>query len=324
MKHTFKPFYGLAIAILASVQSIECYESLFIVGSEVLWQNGLKYQLNTEVKRAGQFTEITLDNIWTYGITRDFSIMLDLPIIMTTEQFTLTPAYLPSPVGTIPPITPGPDALIANILSRNRAAGVGDIEILGKYRVLQNVYPGKELELTLISGFKIPTGSLHRNKPKNSLCNNNAFPCILKQDACKSLPTGTGTFDLLEYIAFSYNSHSYLFFSTIGCAFRTGRSSKIGHEFTWSLAGGPRLMEAQAFTMPDFILMPELDVIHTFGKKDCYQPDTLGTTIWLGPTVFYSQAFLITKFGIQWPLTQHHCNRKLQDYRLAGGFDFYF
>lgn len=175
------------------------------------------------------------------------------------------------------------EQLINNGQQEAKSAGVGDVEARLHYRFYQRLDIGKAIEIAAIGGIKLPFG-----------------------DPAKTPATGTGTFDVVGYLTGSYNSRCFYFFLTSGGRFITkDECTRPGHEWYLSMAMGPRPLRLDV-NYPDFVFLPELDIIHTFQsvQNGVKVPCSEATIAYIGPAFLWSLKNVMVKAAFQWPLGQ--------------------
>jgi hypothetical protein len=116
-------------------------------------------------------------------------------------------------------------------------------------------------------------------------------------------------------------------FGSTGFRFITKNDrDRAGHEFNFSLAMGPRPLQGD-YAHPDFVFLPELNVIHTFhARKNCVcVPHSQSTIAYLGPCFLWSFRNIYIKAGVQWVLGQiQPCDAENVEIRALAGLTMFF
>lgn len=192
-------------------------------------------------------------------------------------------------------------------------SGIGDITLLGKYRIYTKDYPGKTSRLSVTGGIKLPIGE---DDEEDSLGR-------LPQD----LQLGSGSFDPIIGTAYTWQTLSSEFDMDFAYKFNTEGANDFesGDLLKYNIAYQRRIWP---FELPEkgvyaqFNLVLELNGNYQKRNKSAGTkiPDSGGHSIFLSPGLQYVTERFILEGSIQLPVIQDLNGSQLEtDYIITAG-----
>lgn len=191
--------------------------------------------------------------------------------------------------------------------------GLGDITLLGKYRIYTKDYPGKTSRLSILGGIKLPTGEDDEEDSFGRLPQN--------------LQLGTGSSDPIIGAAYTWQTldHEIDIDSTYKFNTEGANDFEFGDLLKYNIAYQRRVWP---FELPEEGLYSQLNLV--FELNGQYQAknkadgvkiaDSGGHTIFLSPGIQYVTERFILESSIQLPVIQDLNGRQVEtDYIIAAG-----
>ena len=188
--------------------------------------------------------------------------------------------------------------------------GLGDISVLGKYRVHTHNYKGGTSRIALIAGLKLPTGE------------------DKQQDAFGLLPPGlqlgSGSVDIIAGVAHTIQTLDYEVDTDLRYIFNNKANGfEFGDVFQYNLSLQKRIFP---FTLPDKGMYDQFNALIEFNgffqEKNEFlgidQPSSGGHTLFISPGLQYVTKRTIYEASFQYPIVQDLTGTQLEtDYKLA-------
>jgi len=187
--------------------------------------------------------------------------------------------------------------------------GLGDITVLGKYRVHTRNFKGGTSRLSLIAGLELPTGE---DNERDSL---GLLP--------PGLQLGSGSVDIIVGAAHTIQTLDYEVDTDLRYIINNEANGfEFGNVFQYNLSLQKRIFP---FTLPDgmydqFNVLVEFNGIYQ-GKNEVLgidQSSSGGHTLFISPGLQYVTQRIIYEASFQYPIVQNLNGAQLEtDYRLA-------
>lgn len=176
-------------------------------------------------------------------------------------------------------------------------SGIGDITLLGKYRIYTKDYPGKTSRFSILTGVKLPTGEDDEEDRFGTLP--------------QGLQLGSGSFDPIIGAAYTWQSLDFEVDIDITYKFNTEGANdfEFGDLFKYNIAYQRRVWP---FKLPEEGLYSQLNLVLELNGQ--YQQknkssgtklaDSGGNTIFLSPGLQYVMERFIIEGSVQLPVVQ--------------------
>ena len=229
--------------------------------------------------------------VGVYGITSKASVLLKVPYI-NRDQITETGL-------------------------KRGDQGLGDITLLGKYRLYTKDYKGATSRFSLLGGLELPTGEDDESDSTG----------VLPQ----TLQLGSGSFDFIAGGAYTYQSLDYEWDVDFKYKFnQEANNFKFGDEFNYNFAYQKRF---SPWILPERGLYDQWNAVLEFNgiytaRNELAGNDVFasgGNTLFLSPGIQFASQRMVYEFSYQYPILQNlHGNQLEIDYKLAFSFRYTF
>lgn len=197
-------------------------------------------------------------------------------------------------------------------------SGLGDITLLGKYRIYTRDYPGKTSRLSILCGIKVPTGEDDEEDSFGRLP--------------QGLQLGSGSFDPFAGVAYTWQTIDHEIDGDLSYKFNTEGANdfKFGDLLKYNIAYQKRVWP---FELPEEGLYSQLNLVLELNGQ--YQernklsgvkvPDSGGHIIFLSPGIQYVTERFIAESSVQLPVIQDLNGSQVEtDYIITAGIRITF
>lgn len=197
-------------------------------------------------------------------------------------------------------------------------SGLGDITLLGKYRIYTKDYPGKTSRLSILGGIELPTGQDDEDDSFGRLP--------------QSLQWGSGSFDPIVGAAYTWQTLGYEVDIDFLYKFNTEGANdfEFGDLLKYNVAYQHRVWP---FELPEEGLYSQLNLVLELNgqyqaknkKNDVKIADSGGHTIFISPGIQFVTERFIIESSIQLPVIQDLNGNQLEtDYIMTAGVRIIF
>ncbi|MBS1988857.1 hypothetical protein JST56_07790 [Candidatus Dependentiae bacterium] len=262
---------------------------IFSLRADTVRQGGVNIDTLVKYTKAGSQREFEYINRIMFGVTEYLTLELRVPIFL--EEKVSEVAHSGDPFSSF------------------KTAGVGKLELVGKFRVFYDYGFQKRNQIVVVGGVLLPTARRATTGiDKKPIIDNSSLDFVL------------GTAGAFETTRF------YHFASLIGRLNTAARHIKMGNQFFYSYAFGFRL-EMPDVDKVDWVFLIDVDGIWTEKTRvnGSRLTNTGSNVIFAGPSFFRSQGNAMIKGGIQVPIAQHiNGLQEKNDFRLMLGLFLQF